>query len=267
MMARGERMLDQISLWLVVILLCAAMAIAYEAGIKLHSRLRRHADAKKPGSSDESYAMSGTFGLLALLLAFSFGLALSRYEERRNLVTKEANAISTFAARLPLLAPADRIPLRQELAAYATARLEAESGETSDARIPALHSAQVSHDRLSADLYATLARMPADVRTTLLVQALDQMGDVAIERQAAHAAHLPASVLALLSLYCVIGSLMLGYAVAGENARHRAIAWVFFLLLSSAFATVLDLDRPRGGVIVVPQDEMQQVAQQVASGG
>lgn len=250
-------MIESASLWLIMLAMFAAMFAAYEGGMRLHHALRPFADGKRNDSSDESLSMSAVFGLLALLLAFAFGLALNRYEERRNLVTSEASAISTFASRLELLPAANRDSLRPVLADYARARLAASLDANGDLS-GASHGTAALHDRLEGQLYAALAALPADARTTLLVQSFDTLGDVATERQAARAARLPGIVVDLLAFYCVIGSLMLGYAVAATNSRHRATATIFFALLAFAFATILDLDRPRGGLIVVPQDVLEQ---------
>lgn len=247
-------MAGQMPLWLLIVLLLAAMVAAYEAGMRLHPRLRSRADATKRDSSDESHSLSGVFGLLALLMAFAFSLALDRYEERRALVTAEANALGTFATRLALLPEADRAPVQRQLEGYARARLAV--GLAEDGAAERLAHAVALHDLLGADLYAALARIPFDARTTLLAQSFDALGDVATERHAARSARLPNAVLALLVLYCVAGAGLLGYTVAASGARHRTSAALFFLLLALAFATVLDLDRPRGGVIMVSQDEM-----------
>jgi len=229
------------------------MVAAYEGGLRLHHAIRPFADGKRGDSGDESHAMSGVFGLLALLLAFAFGLALNRYEERRNLVTSEASAVATFASRMELLPPADREALRPLLVGYARARLAASLDAEGDLSGQA-QGVDRLHGQLEARLYAVLAALPAYARTTLLVQSFDNLGDVATERQAARAARLPDTVVDLLALYCAIGALTLGYAVAATNSRHRTTATIFFALLAFAFATVLDLDRPRGGLITVPQD-------------
>ena len=244
-------------LWLVVIGMFAAMAAAYEGGLRLHHAIRPLADGKRNDSSDESHIMAAVFGLMALLLAFAFSLALNRYEERRNLVTSEANAISTFASRLELLPQAERDQVRPPLAEYARARL-ATSLDADDDLSGKNHNVKLLHDRLESQLYTVLAALPLDARTTLLVQAFDPLSDVATERQAARAARLPSPVVDLLALYCVISALMLGYAVAATNSRHRTTATIFFALLAFAFAMILDLDRPRGGLIEVPQDVLEQ---------
>jgi hypothetical protein len=257
-------MIENASLWLVVFAMFALMAVAYEGGLRLHHALRPFADGKRNDSSDESHSMAGVFGLLALLLAFAFGLALNRYEERRNLVTSEASAISTFASRLELLPAASRDELRPMLNDYARARLAASLDEAGDLSGRS-HGIDQLHGRLESQLYAVLAGQPADTRTSLLVQSFDALDDVATERQAARAARLPGTVVDLLALYCIVGALMLGYAVAATNSRHRVTAAIFFALLAFAFATILDLDRPRGGLITVPQDLLEQTVSKLAS--
>jgi len=256
-------MIDDAPLWLVGLLLLAAMLLAREGGLQLHRRLRRLADASEPGSSDESYVMSGVFGLLALLMAFAFSLALDRYEERRALVVAEANAIGTLASRLHLLG-ADEGALHRELSRYAAARASAGRSEDPEQSARLFAKAEGVHDAFGAHLFGALARGPADARTTLLVQAYDSIGDIATERRAARAARLPGGVLALLMLYCVIGAGMLGYTLAGGGGRHRLASGIFFALLAFAFVTILDLDRPRGGAIKVPQIELERVARSLA---
>ncbi|MFC3099663.1 hypothetical protein [Altererythrobacter lauratis] len=112
-------------LWLDFLVLLAIAVAAFEAGRLIGVRLLR---ASGGGTNDEdgadSHALSGVFGLLALLLAFSFGMALNRYEERRELVVAEANALSTFASRVELLAAEDQRAVRVLLAEYGAARLD-----------------------------------------------------------------------------------------------------------------------------------------------
>lgn len=254
-------MIDNGSLLLLGGLLLLAMLVAYEVGLRLHARLRARSDGDAEGSSDESYAMSGVFGLLALLMAFAFGLALDRFEERRVLVVAEANAIGTLASRVALAPEASRPALLAELGRYARARLEVGLATDPARSNAALARADALHARFGERLYAALADGPGDARMTLLVPAYNEAGDIAAERRAARAARLPGMVIALLALYCVAGAGMLGYTVAGSGARHRLAAGVFFVLLAFAFATILDLDRPRGGVIHVPQDELKRVAE------
>lgn len=258
-------MINQAPLWLVGLLLFAAMILAFEGGMRLHHRIRHHADGKKTDSGNEIHVMSGVFGMLALLMAFSFGLALDRYEQRRELVVAEANAIETLSSRLTMVPQDLRQGLSANLARYAVTR--AEAGQSDDPRDVdvIIARAEIFHHFLGAELLARLAQGPADSRTTLLVQAYDAIGAVAAERRAARAARLPGLVLALLILYCVAGAEMLGYTLAGSGGGHRLASGLFFALLAFAFVTILDLDRPRGGAIRVPQDELERIARNLVT--
>lgn len=57
------------------------------------------------------------FGLLALLLAFTFGEANSRYTTRRNIIITEANNIGTAILRADMYGDSERLAFRKDFAA------------------------------------------------------------------------------------------------------------------------------------------------------
>src|SRR4249920_824522 len=63
------------------------------------------------------------FGLLALLVAFTFSGAAARFDTRRQLIVEETNDIGTAYLRLDLLPAAAQPPLRERFRHYVTARL------------------------------------------------------------------------------------------------------------------------------------------------
>jgi hypothetical protein len=249
----------EFSMVLVVLLLLAASALAFEAGRALGLRLLRRT-APDGGISTDTPALSGVFGLLALLMAFSFGMGLNRYEERRALVVQEANALGTFSSRLALFDEAEQAPIHSLLGEYASARLAfGEAANESDSATAA-DQADAIHARIGVQLYALLASMPPDTRIQPILQPFNEAGDLAAQRRASREARLPEAVLVLLCLFCVAGAAMLGYSRSSDPRAHRPASLVFFALLAIAFATVLDLDRPRGGNILVPQQTMERQA-------
>lgn len=257
-------MLNTVPLWLIALLLFAGMFACYELGFVIHRRVRHRADAAEPGTTDEGYSHAGVFGLLALLMAFAFSLSIGRHEERRQLVTDEANAIGSFANRLALLTPETEADITRRLHAYAELRLEA--GRSSDGA-PALQpEVERRHAELRRAVYAALNSHPADTRLPILAQGFDEFSDLATKRVAARRSRLPGEVLALLMVYCLAGAVLHGYTVAGSGGRHRTTAALFFLLLSLAFATILDIDNPRGGLIQVSQADMADVVKRLAAG-
>ena len=80
---------------------------------------------RRQGGDGSASALSvEVFGLLGLLLAFSFSGAASRFEHRRELITQEANAIGTAYLRLDLLPAAQHASLRAAMRTYVQARLD-----------------------------------------------------------------------------------------------------------------------------------------------
>ena len=244
----------------IIVLLFAGMVGAYELGLRAHNRLRKRADDKRSGSSDEGFILSGVLGLLALLMAFAFSMSVNRYENRRELMMAEANAISSF----DLMAGVAREPfagqLRAGLKPYAVARLAASTSEGPE-RDRALGQAAAARDAVEARVREAMLAHQGTPAAVALGQAYDAMSDAAATRDALRAAHLPNVVLALLAAYCIVSAGMLGYAVASERSRHRLASWTLFLLLALAFGTILDLDRPRSGAITVSQEPLRAVVQ------
>src|SRR5262245_26850286 len=64
------------------------------------------------GSAGHAAVEAAVFGLLGLLLAFTFSGAMQRFDERRQLIGEEARAIATAYWQADLLTPAARPKLR-----------------------------------------------------------------------------------------------------------------------------------------------------------
>lgn len=252
-------MLDTASLWLIGPALFASQLLALWLGAWA-GRRARGSSASGKGAADGSYVLSGVFGLSALLMAFSLSLAIGRYETRRHLVVAEATALTSMGDRIALLPPERRPLLERDLAAYAQAR--AETGKIADDAGWEAESAKSEAllDKFTADIYAAIDAGPADTRLPVLVAGIDALGQAAINRHAERAEKLPWQVIALLGLYCIAGAAALGYTLAAVGARHLIGPELFLALLTTVFLTVVDLDRPRNGAILVPQEELLHAA-------
>jgi hypothetical protein len=248
--------LDTIWTWplaVVVSLLLFAMVAAHELGRRLHTRLAAGREDAEAVSSDEGFILSGVLGLLALLMAFSFSMALSRLEDRRDLMLQETSAVGYLHMLADGLPPAQASALQADLATYGAARLKAAAMVDGPARSAAEERAETLRAPVSDKVRAVLAEGSYGPLAVAIASAYDAVEDTAVRRQALAQAHLPARVLWLLAAYAVISAAMLGYALAGSRARHRAASSTFYLLVSLAFGVMLDLDRPRSGGIVVDQ--------------
>lgn len=238
-------------LWQLAVLSFALMLFAWEGGGLLQARLR--ALVHKDDVQDEGYILSGILGLLALLIAFTFGLALDRYETRRELVVTEANALGTAWLRTSLLD--DPAPLRAALKDYAKARVDF-SLAPPHALAKAHAAANARQVRLWDEAISALGNQKASPLAPTVLAPINDAIDVAATRAAALDARLPASVAVILGLYALISAGMLGYVVARAGSRQRAASILLFMMVTLSFILIEDLDRARDGAIQVSQQPM-----------
>jgi len=250
--------LDRLPVWSEAGLLFAAMLAAFELAGRLQAR-----NVVGEGGK-EAYLVSAAVGLLALLLGFTFNLALSHYDVRRTLVVQEANAIAEVGQRIDLLAPTPRSAEHAVLLRYARSRVDlARVGEDP----AAIARVEAATDAEQAALWATMTSMvPSPTAGSWLMQPLDTMFAVAVSRRAALASRIPTQVALVLGLYALITAAILGYAMAYGRLRHRAMTTALFALLAITVGLILDLDRPRNGLIHIDQEPLQTVLARLQAG-
>lgn len=232
------------------------LAGAHEIGVAWRRRRRRtEADSGAAGGpGDESYALSAVLGLMALLIAFTFSLALARFEDRRSLVVIEANALGTAYLRTSMLASPE--PVRAAMRAYGEARLE--FGRGGD---PA-ELARRTQPLQAAVWREAVAALQPDRHTALVPAVLapiNEAFDTATTRTAEREARIPARVLLTLLAYALAVALVLGYAA--PDARRRMPSYALFAMLTLSTTLILDLDQPTRGAIQVPQAAMEAAVQ------
>jgi len=243
--------LDDAPLWLIGIALFLALMLSFRLGLWLRGRGKHHDDR----TDDEGYLLSAALALLGLLIAFTFSLALNRYDSRRLLVVHEADAISTVWLRAGLADGKTGEALQRSIAHYADLRLRLprSADQAEAARIEA-QSARLQ-TLLWQDMKVEIATMPAPVATTL-ISAMNEMFDIAAARKAERAAHIPSDVLLVLILCAAMSATIIGYVLGSTGRSHRTVTTILFSLLTLALLLTLDLDRPWRGAIMVSQAPM-----------
>jgi len=249
---------DTMDLWLIALLLLLALIAARELGGWLHGATMGRKDGDAEEETDKGFLLSGVLGLLALLTAFTFSLALNRYEDRRVTVVAEANAIGTAEMRVRLLSSPDSARLSRMLQDYARTRLE--YGRAAAAEKPGVAArSSALRGKIQA---ATVAALEPDARTplaSLVAPAINSVLDIGAEREALNDARIPGTILFALIAYNLLTAAMLGYALTGARARQRPATAVLLVLLTLAITLILDLDRSQRGTITVDQTPMRQL--------
>ena len=239
-------------LWILAIVLFVALMAAMEAGRWLRRRLARNPDGE---AAEHDYIFNGVLGLLALLIAFTFGLALDRYDARRELVVDEANAIGTAEMRVRLLDSQDGPRLAALLRTYAETRLR--YGEASAAGKPPLRAAsQALRAQIESETITALRPIATTPLAAMITPAVNEALDIGVTREATHASRIPTMVLAVLAVYALISAGVLGSALDAAGRRGRGMSTLLFLLLTLAIIVILDLDRPQEGAIRISQQPL-----------
>ncbi len=244
-----------VPLWLLTVIFFVVLIAARELGAFLRTRQDRR-KAQKPIAADadagDSFSTNTVLGLLALLIGFTFSLALGRYDERRSLVVQEANALGTTWMRTDLLDTTDAERVRTILRQYIDARVDFANAKTAQQEIDEYARTRALQTELWAAVMAATGPFRDTPRASLIVTTTNDSIDLAGERFASRQDHIPHRIMRMLFLFASLAAGLLGY----ERVRQRTSTTMLLLLFSLAVGLVLDLDMPSTGGIDVPQDPM-----------
>ncbi len=249
----------------ICILLLAMMMLSVEVGRWIGKRRRdTFAEADR---SQINAIQAAILGLFALLLGFTFTMSVQRYDGRTVAVATEANAIGTAYLRSELLNPSDREQARSILRRYTDLRLQAAGVSLplqSDLNELTAQAAGLQGQLWSLGVSAAEAD-PNPVTTGLYLQAVNTLIDAQGSRSAALQNHVPEPVLLLLMTVFVTGGGVVGYATGLSGGRRPLFATLAMtLLIVLVVFVVVDLDRPRRGLIQINQTSLIELQSSIA---
>jgi hypothetical protein len=223
--------------------------------------------AARRGASAVSTLEGAILGLLALMVGFTFSMALSRFEARRDGVVAEATAIGTTALRARLLpAPHDRESVKL-LRDYVQLRLDL-TGRTvvsPQALNDMIARSNAVQEALWQQAKAAAAKNNAMVPTGLFLQSLNEMIDDQDKRLAALSNRLPLIIVIALYGVSIVGIGFAGYGSGIESKRTRVPVYITGILVAAMVLLIQDIDRPGAGYIKVSQQPMVNAAAAIAA--
>jgi hypothetical protein len=239
----------------------AALEVGYRVGLRISERTDERSRAHI------HLTETATLSLLALLLAFTFSLSLQRYDSRSDQVVDEANAIGTAYLRIDLLPSTLRDPVRALMRDYVNHRVKSSTVATTHEREWRASVAETG--RLQAALWSYAGRAaeldPSPVRSGMFIQALNEMIDSFGRRDAGLNRHVPEVVLMLLYGVFLITAAIVGFASGTGGHRPPAVSLVMVGLIVILVCVILDLDRPRRGLIEVSKKSLYDLQASIAS--
>jgi hypothetical protein len=212
---------------------------------------RRRGDLDGGFREDFGMILAAALTLLGLIIGFSFSMAITRYDHRKNLEEAEANAIGTEFVRADLLPPTEGERLRKLLRDYVDQRVlfYVTHDESGLARV----NAEVT--RLQNELWAVV-RGPAAAQPTpinaLVVLGMNDVLNSQGYTQAAWWNRIPPAA-------WVCCSALAGYGARNPKAE-RFLLLVLPLIVSISLFLIADIDSPRGGVIRVQPQNLQSLS-------
>lgn len=242
--------LDKFPLFVMNLIITGVVLLLIELGWQLGNYMRgRHL---REGKAPIDAAVGPTLGLLAFLLAFSFSMAATRYDTRKEIVLREANAIGTTYLRADFLDESRRKEVRSILREYTALR----AGGASSIMSP---EGMKQTGELQDGLWAIAAYIGTHNPTetdALFVESLNDVIDIDAERVTAHRNRIPTTIWYMLAIVTMFTMVAVGYQFGLTGIR----SWIVFFLLAAVFATVItlivDLDTPQAGMLQVSQQPL-----------
>ena len=209
--------------------------------------------------SQTTAIQGGIIGLLALILGFSFSMAIQRYDNRAAAETAEANAIGTAQLRTSLLPSPYDAETKKLLREYIDLRLTINQTDLTQKDIRRTYERKTVavQEQIWGMALKAAEVAPNPVTTGYFVAAINDMIDAQGKRNDQLLRHVPPSIFYLLFTIFIATSALTGYASGLGRRNSRVPAIVLSLMVCLLVFIIVDLDRPRRGIIEVKQDSME----------
>jgi hypothetical protein len=256
-----EEVLDSVPLWGLFVANLLVVLLSVEGGHRLGTYRRKCSEREKEGPVGAMVA--ATLGLLALLLAFTFGFAAARFDARRQVLLDEANAVGTTYLRAEMLSQPHRETVRQLLREYVDVRLEGVRTGTVE---PAVRRSEDVHSKLWAQAVAVGGTNPDSIIVGLFVQSLNEVIDLHSKRvMVGLRSRIPGTIWGTLYAVAILTLAAMGYH-GGLAGTSRSVALLAVALTFSAVLWLIaDLDRPHEGALKVSQQAMVDLQRSMAA--
>jgi hypothetical protein len=239
-------------LYLIVFFIIACISGIMLLLLEIGLRIGKHRIKLDPDHSHDGFGSmeAAVFGLMGLMIAFTFSGAVSRLDQRRMDIIEEANAIGTAYLRVDLL-PEDAQPaMRKYFREYLDARIDVYQ------KVPDLQAvaeAQKKAESLQSIIWNAAVedckKSENNAASMLFLPAVNSMIDISSSRMAIAFIHQPLIVFIILVILALVCSLFAGYGMAVGKSR----SWVHFIGFTAALIIsiyiIIDMEYPRIGFI------------------
>ncbi len=245
--------------WWLVIVLTIVLSLAIEIPFRCRSVTSAIVGKKIDAFS---VVQAGLLTLASFVLGLSFSQAQGRFDVRRDLVVKEANAIGTTWLRADQLAAPQEQRFRELLIDYTATRLDAYQFHGAELGHEPSYQAQLrrsnrDQDEMWAIVSPALITHPSNLGLSLLMQSLNETIDISGEQLQALTTHVPIAVVVLTLALITLGALSLGLRFAADGVRPAALSAIYVVASVIVVTMMVDYDRPQRGFVTIDLKPLQ----------
>ncbi len=187
-------------------------------------------------------------GLMGLLLAFSFSMAATKFETRRQTIVDEANLLNTSVLRCDLYADSIKMSLLPLYKNYLESRINYYNAGDNPAKIKdALDDADKQFKSIW-NYVVPLMKGDNYFKTEQMVQLLISLKNMVKAREAGRVAAVPTFIIIVLLTSVLIAAFLAGFGTKPGN-RSKLFSVAFVLMTTIVLYVIMELNRPRQGLI------------------
>jgi hypothetical protein len=249
-------LIGSLPLGAVFLMTALLVVVTSEAGYLLGRARHRHSEEEK--ESPVSAIAASILGLLAFILAFTFGIVTERFQNRTELVTEEANAIGTAYLRADVLPDPERERSRELFRSYVTLRVQSvKSGDRARVKASLSEAEEIQRQLWEMAISDAKKESHSDI-AFLYVESLNEVFDMHFRRVTlGMETRIPAGIWVVLIILVVLGMLATGYqlgiAASGRSLSTPVLAIAFALVI----ALIVEMDQPRSTLLPVSQRPLE----------
>ena len=244
-----------IPFWGLFVLTVFTILLSISGGFRLGSYTAKRSEFEKDAPIVP--VISAMLGLLAFMLAFTFGMSTSRFAERNRLLLDEANVIRTAYMHADALEESKRVEIQGLLREYVNIRVKY------PLQTEGLKHAIKESEKLLDQLWSYSVDIGQTSYNRLFVMFHQSLNKVVIfhSKRVAIGIHntVPGMVWLTLFIVTIVAMLSVGYQFGLSGRRSFYIRFVVALAFGAVLILIADLDSPLGGSIRADQKPMSKL--------
>lgn len=243
---------DLLPLWAMFLTPCVIIGVPMWIGRKLRRHHQKHNGGVDSGSI--GLVVGSLLGLLGFLLAFTFGMAGTRFEERRQAVLAEANVIGTAYLRSDFLSEPQSSEAKRLLRQYVDIRSGVSNAVVARGEIESLIAQSVLIQQSLWTIAKTAAKSDPTPIIGLFTQAINDVMDAHSNRVMLGMRNtIPREIWIGLYIIAAISMGSAGFQWGSNESKsiYPDVALVF--TFAAVLTLVADFDNPARGFIKTDQ--------------